>query len=462
MPINTSSFAVPAGILAEALKKFKAVIPEPNQYYGRAFLHDNITLAHTADHKLSLHAIGDISLLAEVDVDESHDLASLVVSYSGLLSAVSAFKGERIRLHLADDLSLRGETSGVGLDCPATSSIDEYPVMPATDDVDPLVFPAAGLLAALEAVAPCMATDGSQYGTQQVYVGKRGAGGAELAATDGHRPGVYAFPEVVGRIPERSIPAKERTPEAIALEQYLPALNSGAVAWLLRHVERAGNIGIRFDKKHAEITGSEWTLQTQLCYSDYPAYREILKNIPDMPGRLVVKRADMIGVLRKARASAAESTGVVTLAAASNGEALTVYAKTGERSTFTVTVPAASRKFPGFSANRDFLLDIVTAMPRKSTEFHFAAGGNDFIYAREGDLTYLLTPMGEMVTRNLDYLAALAGPDQDYSGVLDAATPASGLPMRPPPFKAVVKRALADEDYRASLLRALGVLNPAV
>lgn len=64
-----------------------------------------------------------------------------------------------------------------------------------------------------------------------------------------------------------------------------------------------------------------------------------------------------------------------------------------------------------------------------------------------------------MDTRKPDYLAALAGPDQDYPGTVDVAPSTHSLPRRPPPFKAVVKRALADAGYRRSLLEALGILH---
>lgn len=458
MSVNTSSFTVPADILVEALKKFKTVIPKPHRNYGRL---DHIMLDQTPDHKLRLHAVADIALQMIVDVDESSGWSGVVVCYSGLMSAVSAFKSERIQMYLADSLLLRGETSGASLECPATYKADDYPELTATAETEPLIFPAADLLGGLKAIAPCVATGGSRYGTQHVYLGSRQRGGVELAATDGHRLAVHAFPGIGGHIPEATPPPKTPTPESIAEQQLLPALNSAAVAWLLRYAGRAGDIAIRFDKKHAEITGPGWMLQARLCDGNYPPYREILKNLPDMPGRLLVKRVDMLDVLKKAEKAAGESNWGITLAADKGGEALIASFKTGERVVFTATIPAASKKFPGFEANRNYLLDMVTALSAEVIECRFAANGeNDFILSREGAITYILVPTGGIDTKKPDYLAALAGPDQEYPGRGGHALPAVRLAKRPPPFKAVVQHALINADYRCSLLEALGVLYP--
>lgn len=459
-----ASLVVSADALADALKKFKNIVPKP-MGHGSAAMRDNILLGFTQDYKLCLYAENyETGLKVVVDTAESHGLASLVVSYSGLVAAVSAFKHEDLLLYLSDILSLRGQKSGGIVECLSTLPMDKYPQVTETADVQPLVFPAGTLLDALAAIAPCINPTGTINALQHVHFAYGKQGGVELVTTDSHRMAVYAFPGVAGHIPEVSDPLEKQTPEDRENAQYMPGVNNKAVAWMLRHAERSGGITIRFDKKHAEIAGNSWTLFPRLYDGRFPLYSRITDTIPAMPGRLVVKRAELLDALKKARAAARdEPNQSITLAGSGNGEALDVYCKTGERVVYTATIPAASRKFPGFTATCGFLIDMVAAFPDDLSELRFAANDeSDFIVTRKGDLMYVLVPMGGINTKNPDYLAALAEPDQEYPGAVDVMPSTLICSKRPPSFKAVVKYALTDDAYRQTLLSALGIQNVAV
>ena len=417
MSTAASTSIVPAGVLAGVLRKFKSIVPKPNRH-NRA--RDAIMIGQTAGRGLRLRA-GDDDLALQVEADADSDgLSSLLVGCSGLMSAAAAFTSERIHLRLADHLTLRGETSGITLECQASGDAGGYPALTEAAESEPLVFPAGELLGALRALSPCMAAGGNHYATQHIHFANREQGGVELAATDGQRLAVYAFPGVSRHVPEAS-PSLMRTPEAEAETQHLPGLHRGAVSWLLRHAERSGDVRIGFDRGRAGIAGNGWTLRCRLCDSAFPRYRELLDSLPGMPGRLVVRRRELLDILGKIGA-VEDAAKTVTLAADNNGEAAAISAKAGERTVFTASIPAASRKFPDFSANREFLSDMAAALPGELIVLRFAShGGNDLILAREERLTYALMPIGGIDTNNPAYLAALAGPDQDYPG---AATPA--------------------------------------
>ena len=460
MSINTSSCVVSAGVLADALKKFKNIVPKPISY-GPAALRDNILLCHTQDYKLCLYAWdGENSLRVAMNVAGASGLSNLVVSYSCLVAAVSAFKHEDLLLYMSDTLNIRGQSDGGMVECLSTCPVDEYPSIAEPGDEVPLVFHASEFLDALASVAPCLVTSGNRYAMQYVNIAAKKTGGVEMVASDSHRMAVYGFPGVTGHLPEVADLPANPDPKAKAEEQDMTGINGKAVSWLLRHAARGGDITIRFGKKHATITGADWMLVSRLFDGRFPRYRAVLDDIPDLPGHLVVKRAELLDTFKKARTAAREESYAVTLAAANSGEALDVYCKTSERVIYTATIPAASRKFPGFTAQCNYLIDMLVAFPDELFEFRFPARNESgFILAQSGSMVYLLSPMGGLDTTKPDYLAALVEPDQDYPGVFDTHPATLTLSKRPPPFKAVVKRALADVEYKRTLLEALGVLD---
>ena len=456
-----ASLVVSADALADALKKFKSIVPK-SMGYSSATLRDNILLSFTQDYKLCLYAEnGETGLKVVVGTAESYGLSSLVVSYSGLVAAVSAFKNEGLLLYLSDTLSLRCQSGDGMAECLSTYPVDKYPAITETVDVKPLTFPAGVFMDALAVIAPCAEAGDGKNALQNVYFAYRKQGGVEMVATDSHRMATYAFPGVTGHIPEVSDPTERETPEDKEKAQYMTGISNKAVSWILRHAGRSGDIVIRFDKKRVEIAGNNWTLFSRLYDGRYPAYRNVIDDIPDMPGRLVVKRIELLDRLKKARAAARdEPHQAITFMGSGNGEALDVFCKTGERVIYTTTIPAASRKFPGFTATCDFLIDMVATFSDELFEFRFPARDeNGFILAQSGSVLHILSPREGMDTTKPDYLAALAEPDQDYPDVITAALSTPSLPKRPPPYKAVVKRALADANYRRTLLEALGVLH---
>ena len=336
-----ASLTVAAAALADALKKFKTIIPKPVGH-GWAVMRDNILLSFTQDYKLCLYAENyETGLKVVVDTAESNGLSSLVVSYSGLVAVVSAFKHEDLLLYLSDTLSLRGQKSGGMVECLSTLPVDKYPQITDTAEVEPLVFPAGTLLDALTAITPCINPIGTLNALQHVYFAYGKQSGVEAVATDSHRMAVYTFPGVRGHIPEVSDLPEKPAPEDREKVQYMPGISNRAVSWMLRHAERSGDIALRFDKKRAEITGNNWTLFPRLYDGRFPLYRSIADTIPNMPGRLVVKRAELLDALKKARTAARdEPNQAITLAGSGNGEALDVYCKTGERVVYTTTIPA--------------------------------------------------------------------------------------------------------------------------
>lgn len=459
MSEDVASLVVSADELTDALKKFKSIVPKPISY-GPAILRDNILLGFTQDYKLCLWADNcESGLRVVVDVAESHGLANLVVSYSGLMAAVSAFKHEDLLLYMSDTLSIRGQSGGGMVECLSTRRVDEYPQMMETAAVEPLVFPADVFMDALAKVAPCIKTGGSKSAVQYVCFARRKQNGVEMTGTDRHRMAIHSFPGVTGHIPEMSKPPEKPSPEDAAKAQHMTGIHNKAVSWMLRHAGRSGDIAIRFDRRHAEITGNGWTLFSCLYDYSFPPYQDLVDSIPEMPGSLIVKRAELLDTLRKAGTAAGDKFFAVTLAGSNNGEALDVYCKTDERVIYTATIPAASRRFPGFTAQCNFLIDVLAAFPDELFEFRFPARKeSDFILVRSGGLTYLLSPMKGMDTAKPDYLASLTEPEQEYPGAVEHAIQAN-LPKRPPAFKAVVRHALTDADYRRSLLKALGVLH---
>ena len=61
-------------------------------------------------------------------------------------------------------------------------------------------------------------------------------------------------------------------------------------------------------------------------------HRRITDTIPNMPGRLIVKRTELLDTIKKAGTAARdEASQAIALAGAGNGESLDVYCKTGEQ-----------------------------------------------------------------------------------------------------------------------------------
>lgn len=304
---------------------------------------------------------------------------------------------------------------------------------------------AASLSPAFIYVLPGMANGDTRYALNGVFMAGNGRGGVEFVTSNTHVLYKHDATLASGTLADN------------AGFIMLPKM----AQWLAKNA--CGTLTVKTDPNTLFFEGDGFTLTGRRIEGMFPNYRDLIPSQNSMPGRLIVNRKELHAALKAARPNITSETRRIDLAPNAGGNGLIVRATCGNTTTFTAEIPAASRKWLTDSFNIDFLIeflavhssDTVTICHEEPGE---KGGGLSAVY--DGKRLYLIMSINggiQPTPEELEaYRSALTGPDQEFP---TAPTPAANTAKKSPPFKAVVKRALADVEYKRTLLDALGVLH---
>ena len=304
---------------------------------------------------------------------------------------------------------------------------------------------AASLSPALIYVLPGMADGDTRYALNGVFMAGNGRGGAEFVTSNTHVLYKHDATLTGGTLPDN------------AGFTMLPK----AAEWLAKNA--CGTITVKTDPNTVFFEGDGFTLTGRRIEGMFPRYRDVIPAQSSMPGRLTVSRKEFLAALKAARPNIHSDTRRIDLVPHAEGHGLIIRAMCGNTTTFTAEIPAASRKWLTASFNVDFLIDFlavhlgdaVTICRDGAAE---EGSGPSAVY--DGERLFLAMPLNNARETTPEereaYRAYLAEPDQEFpvASILAAKTA-----KKVPAFKAVVKRALADVEYKRTLLEALGMLH---